>query len=77
MAWFHIQFENPLLELNLEFFYVDVFKMHSPKGTLAPFLRLTETEIGKMAAPEVDDGEGEDESQEPSSDWAGVGTVLM
>lgn len=44
---------------------------------MAPFFRLTETEIGKMAAPEVDDGEGDDESQDPSSDWAGVGTVVM
>lgn len=33
--------------------------------------------MGKETLPDVDEGDGEDESQDPSSDCAGVGTVDM
>lgn len=33
--------------------------------------------MGKTTLPDVDEGDGDDESQDPSSDCAGVGTVDM
>lgn len=38
---------------------------HLPSGT---FLRVLDTEMGSTALPDVDDGDGDEESQEPSSD---------